>query len=104
MNNTINLYGLVTDSIVDGPGFRTAIFVQGCPHHCPGCHNPESHDFAGGHDEDTAAILAQIARNPLLRPLSEKYLAELLSPHSVSAEYFQVSDATLLGSAYAGLL
>lgn len=45
-----------------------------------------------------------IARNPLLRPLSEKYLAELLSPHGVRAEYFQVSDATLLGSAYAGLL
>lgn len=45
-----------------------------------------------------------IAKNPLLRPLSEKYMAELLAPHGVSAEYFQVSDATLLGSAYAGLL
>ncbi|MBE6970432.1 MAG: hypothetical protein E7442_10000 [Ruminococcaceae bacterium] len=45
-----------------------------------------------------------IAKNPLLRPLSEKYMAELLEGAGISAEYFQVSDATLLGSAYAGLL
>jgi len=45
-----------------------------------------------------------IAKNPLLRPLSEKYLAEVLAPRGIHAEYFQVSDATLLGSAYAGLL
>ena len=48
MTDTIRLYGLVTDSIVDGPGFRTSIFTQGCPHHCPGCHNPGSHDFDAG--------------------------------------------------------
>lgn len=45
-----------------------------------------------------------IARNPLLRPLSEKYMEQFLAPYGVCAEYFQVSDATLLGSAYAGLL
>ena len=45
-----------------------------------------------------------IEKNPLLRPLSERYMAGLLAPHGVCAEYFQVSDATLLGSAYAGLL
>lgn len=31
MTDTIRLYGLVTDSIVDGPGFRTSIFTQGVP-------------------------------------------------------------------------
>ena len=37
-----------SDSIVDGEGIRTVIWTQGCPHHCPGCHNPETHCFDKG--------------------------------------------------------
>ncbi|MCI8588281.1 MAG: anaerobic ribonucleoside-triphosphate reductase activating protein [Bacilli bacterium] len=39
---------LQEDSIVDGEGIRTVLWTQGCPHHCPGCHNPQTHDFSGG--------------------------------------------------------
>lgn len=39
---------LQPDSIVDGEGIRTVIWTQGCPHACPGCHNPKTHDFKGG--------------------------------------------------------
>ena len=45
---TLNISGIVDDSIVDGPGLRLTIFTQGCPHHCPGCHNPQTHDRACG--------------------------------------------------------
>ncbi len=38
----INLNGIINDSVVDGPGLRTVIFTQGCPHHCKGCHNAQS--------------------------------------------------------------
>ena len=62
----MRIAGIVNDSIVDGPGLRLAIFAQGCPHHCPGCHNPESHDFAGGSDMDTVKIIARMDANPLL--------------------------------------
>lgn len=58
--------GVVNDSIVDGPGFRLAVFAQGCPHNCPGCHNPETHDFYGGYDVDTAEIIQKMRSNPLL--------------------------------------
>lgn len=34
--------------MTDGPGFRTSIYCQGCGHHCPGCHNPQTWDFDGG--------------------------------------------------------
>jgi anaerobic ribonucleoside-triphosphate reductase activating protein len=61
---------MVTESIVDGPGIRLALFTQGCPHGCPGCHNPETHDFAGGYDCDTGVILNEFSRNPLLRGIT----------------------------------
>ncbi len=66
----IRIYGTVEDSIVDGPGMRYSVFTQGCPHHCPGCHNPESHDFTGGRDADTADLIAVMKRNPLLDGLT----------------------------------
>ena len=39
---------LQPDSIVDGEGVRTVVWTQGCPHHCPGCHNASTWDFDGG--------------------------------------------------------
>ena len=63
----IRLAGVEPKSIVDGPGYRMAVFVQGCPHHCPGCHNPATHDFSGGTLRDTAEITAMLGKNPLVR-------------------------------------
>lgn len=58
--------GTANDSIVDGPGLRLAIFTQGCPHGCPGCHNPHTHDFNGGKTEKLSYFTEMIRRNPLL--------------------------------------
>jgi len=63
----LNLSGIVGDSIVDGPGIRTTIFSQGCPHHCPGCHNPETWDFGCGTDVAVEDIVAIVRSNPLCR-------------------------------------
>ena len=60
------LAGITNESIVDGPGIRMVIFFQGCPHHCPGCHNPETHPFAGGILVSTDEILTIVRSNPLL--------------------------------------
>ncbi len=62
----LRIAGTVNDSIVDGPGIRFTVFTQGCPHNCKGCHNPETHDFNGGKDVDTADLLEKIKANPLL--------------------------------------
>ncbi|MDR0814044.1 MAG: anaerobic ribonucleoside-triphosphate reductase activating protein [Oscillospiraceae bacterium] len=61
----IQIAGIVQDSIVDGPGFRCAVFTQGCRHACPGCHNPQSWDESGGARRDTADVLREILENPL---------------------------------------
>lgn len=62
----LRIAGTVPESITDGPGFRYVIFTQGCPHHCPGCHNPQTHAFDGGEIADVERILAEIAEDPLL--------------------------------------
>lgn len=62
----LKISGTVSDSIVDGPGLRYVIFTQGCPHHCPGCHNPQTHDFEGGVWADREMILQPLKENPLL--------------------------------------
>ena len=63
----LNLAGIVRDSIVDGPGIRTTVFCQGCPHHCPGCQNPETWAFDGGTPMEEETVLAIVAENPLCR-------------------------------------
>ncbi len=62
----LRISGTVNDSIVDGPGIRYCVFVQGCPHKCEGCHNPNTHDFNGGRIVDTDDLLKEIKANPLL--------------------------------------
>ena len=61
----MRIAGLTQDSIVDGPGFRFTVFVQGCTHHCEGCHNPQTHDPAGGREMTTDEIIREMRSNPL---------------------------------------
>ena len=63
----LDLSGIVQDSIVDGPGIRTTIFSQGCPHHCEGCHNPETWDFGCGTPMEEETIVEIVRSNPLCR-------------------------------------
>ncbi|MBQ8814277.1 MAG: anaerobic ribonucleoside-triphosphate reductase activating protein [Lachnospiraceae bacterium] len=89
----INLFGIAEDSIVDGPGIRTVFFAQGCPHHCKGCHNPESWPFEGGTAMDEEQLVEIARSNPLSRKVTfsggEPFaqaegfakLAELLRPY-----------------------
>ena len=62
----LRLCGTEPESIVDGPGFRFVVFVQGCPHHCPGCHNPQSHPFDGGYEVTVDQLYQAVAENPHL--------------------------------------
>ena len=66
MSQTIRLHGLETDSIVDGIGYRVAIFTQGCHRNCEGCHNPGSHNPAGGLEWSLDEIEKKFSGNPLL--------------------------------------
>lgn len=60
----------ISESITDGPGIRFTLFVQGCPHHCPGCHNPDTWDFAAGRQVDVEDIYQKIIGNPLIQAVT----------------------------------
>lgn len=62
----VRIADIVQDSVVDGPGLRLVVFLQGCQHHCKGCHNPATWDYYGGKLIDTGEIIALMDANPLL--------------------------------------
>lgn len=51
--------GIDWESIADGEGIRTVIFVSGCMHHCNGCHNQETWNYTYG-TKMTEAIIQSI--------------------------------------------
>ena len=63
----LDLAGIVSDSIVDGPGIRVSFFCQGCPPHCPGCHNPEPWEFGCGTPMEEERLVEIVESNPLCR-------------------------------------
>ena len=68
--SSLCLYGLVEDSIVDGPGLRYSVFVQGCPHHCPGCHNEDSWSYGVGQWRRVEDVVEDICANRLVKAVT----------------------------------
>lgn len=65
MENRLRVLNIVDGTIVDGPGLRTSIYFAGCPHHCEGCHNPQSWDAAGGEAMTVSELMAVIEENDM---------------------------------------
>lgn len=55
--------------LVDGPGIRTVVFMQGCPLRCRFCHNPDSWEFGAGQSIDADELYNRILR---FRPYFER--------------------------------
>lgn len=55
---------IIEETMVDGPGIRTAIYAAGCTHRCPGCHNPQSWDIRAGQRMSMEEILSPILGDP----------------------------------------
>ncbi|MBQ2126052.1 MAG: anaerobic ribonucleoside-triphosphate reductase activating protein [Bacteroidaceae bacterium] len=90
---TISILEIVEDTTVDGPGFRTSVYSSGCPHHCPGCHNPQSWNIDNGHPVEIEEILKVIlddpfadvtftGGDPMFQPQGFSELAKAIRQHS----------------------
>ena len=91
--NIIRMCGVEPESIVDGPGFRYVVFVQGCPHKCPGCHNPESHDFEAGFDMTVDEIWDEFCSNPYLSGMTLSGGEPFCQPEALLELAKRVKDA-----------
>ncbi len=123
----IQVSGIQYSSAVDGAGFRDVLFVSYCPHHCPGCHNPQTWDrnagetctldevfgdltqssvcnitFSGGEPFEQAPALAALARR--IRKETKKtiwvysgYLLEQILADPVKKELLALCDVLVDG-------
>ena len=89
VSNMIRLARLSSYSSVDGPGLRTVVWFQGCPHHCVGCHNPMTQSLDQGYCVSVDDLMGQIESlnnkkitlsggDPFLQPLALLDLVERL--------------------------
>lgn len=59
----VRVAGFEKESVTDGTGVRYTIFMQGCKHNCPGCHNTSTHSFEGG----TLVSIDEIMKDIIIR-------------------------------------
>lgn len=64
--------GIIYNDFSAAPGVSLSFFTQGCPHHCSGCHNPETWSFDGGKEfttETLSSIVSGLTANGIHRTL-----------------------------------
>lgn len=82
----MNMAGFYDESISNGLGWRAVLFVSGCPHNCPGCHNKAAQDYKYGEKFNKKKIIERIKANSILKgvtisggePLCPQNIAEVL--------------------------
>lgn len=82
----MNMAGFYDESISNGTGWRAVLFVSGCPHGCPGCHNKAAQDYNYGEKFNKEEIINRIKENSILKgitisggePLCKQNMPEVL--------------------------
>ena len=66
----MKMAGFYDESISNGLGWRAVLFVSGCPHNCPGCHNKIAQDYNYGEEFDEDKIIQRIKENSILNGIT----------------------------------
>jgi anaerobic ribonucleoside-triphosphate reductase activating protein len=87
----MRIAGLTKNDTTNGEGICVSLWVQGCPHRCKGCHNPESWDFNGGEYKNNDVLLEEIydaiSANGIQRNFSILG-GEPLAPQNINDTYY----------------
>lgn len=89
----MRLQSIVHESIVDGPGIRFTVFTQGCPHACPGCHNPQTHEFGQGYEITSQELIREFEKNAEDNPLLDGVTISGGEPLTQACELLPFVDA-----------
>lgn len=100
----IRISAFVHDSVVDGPGLRFVVFVQGCEHRCQGCHNKHTWSKSGGQVVDTDFLIWQIEKNPLVAGVTLSGGEPFLQAKKLLNFAKQVKERNLELAIYSGYL
>lgn len=94
MTIKLRLGGIMANSVVDGPGLRTVVFLQGCPRHCQGCHNEALLNPQEGREVTLEEALAEIKASisPLTQGITFSGGDPLLQPEAVYALARQLKE------------
>ena len=65
----MNYHNITKEDVLNGEGVRVVLWVSGCPHHCKGCHNPETWPLNSGIEFD------EEAREELFEALNRPYIS-----------------------------
>ncbi len=66
----MKMAGFYDESISNGLGWRAVLFVSGCPHNCPGCHNKIAQNYNYGEEFDEQKIINRIKENSILNGIT----------------------------------
>jgi len=66
----MKMAGFYDESISNGLGWRAVLFVSGCPHHCPGCHNKVAQSYDYGEEFNQDEIVERIKQNSILNGIT----------------------------------
>ncbi|MEW9094526.1 MAG: anaerobic ribonucleoside-triphosphate reductase activating protein [Clostridiaceae bacterium] len=67
----LQVAGFLDNSLVNGKGLRAVLFLSGCNHHCPGCHNVAMQEFDYGGKANIKDIFKRVKSNiPLIKGIT----------------------------------
>jgi anaerobic ribonucleoside-triphosphate reductase activating protein len=68
----MNYCGITNVDIANGTGCRVVLWISGCTHNCPGCHNPETHNYVFGKKftSDTVKEICNLVNKPYIKGLT----------------------------------
>lgn len=89
----MNFMNIVAEDMVNAPGIHVAIWVSGCPHHCPGCFNPESWSYTAGQtfDFQTMNYIIDAVGQPICSGLTILG-GEPLAPNNVATVWQMIEN------------